>query len=113
MKPIRIITVYKAKYTDPLIGHAGESVTVGKRDDEWPGWVWCTNDSGKESWVHESFIDIHEDRAVFREDYNAAELDVKVGDTLIMFREIGGWFWCKTSRGIFGWIPAENAVILD
>jgi hypothetical protein len=113
MNTVRVVKAYKTKFTDPLIAHAGESVAVGKRDDKWPGWVWCTNNSGKASWVHESFIDIHEGRAIFREDYSAQELDVKVGDMLTMLRETGGWFWCKTSRGIFGWIPAEVAVILD
>jgi uncharacterized protein YgiM (DUF1202 family) len=113
MKTVRIITSYTAKYTDPLIAHAGESVTVGKRDDEWPGWVWCTSSSGKASWVHESFLEIKGDHAIFIENYNAKELDVSAGELLTVLRETGGWLWCKSASGARGWIPAENAKVIE
>jgi hypothetical protein len=113
MKTIRVITAYKAKYHDPLIARAEESVTIGRHDDEWLGWIWCTGESGKGSWVHESFLEIQGDRAVFLEDYSAQELTVEAGDRLTVLRETGGWFWCETATGSRGWIPADVTVILD
>jgi hypothetical protein len=36
--------------------HAGEEVTVGRRDDEWPAFVWCTTGAGEEGWVPERYL---------------------------------------------------------
>lgn len=36
----RIIREYTPQYPDPLSVAAGESVSVGREDDEFPGWKW-------------------------------------------------------------------------
>ena len=39
-----------------------------RRETEWPGWIWCTNDSGKSTWVPESWVQIDGDSCVLRRD---------------------------------------------
>lgn len=39
-----------------------------RRETDWPGWIWCTNDSGKSTWVPESWVQIDGDSCVLRRD---------------------------------------------
>ncbi len=42
-----VIANWPGKHLDPLILRAGEGVTLGQRDTEWPGWIWCVNGAGQ------------------------------------------------------------------
>jgi hypothetical protein len=92
-------------YTEPLSVRAGELVTVGEDDPEWPGWRWCTDARGKQGWVPEALIG---DGGVIDREYTARELDVAVGDEVEIVREIAGWIWCEKAAGGSGWIPASH-----
>src|SRR6201987_3515534 len=52
----RIIREYRIQYTDPLYVVSGERVSVGREDNEFPGWKWCRASSGREGWVHVDFL---------------------------------------------------------
>jgi hypothetical protein len=101
----RVITAWKIMYGDPISVRAGEVVSVGKDDPEWPGWRWCTDARGKQGWVPEAFIG---DGGAIDRDYTARELGVVAGDEVTVVREVAGWVWCEKDDGASGWIPASH-----
>ena len=82
-------------------------MTVGKRDTEYPGWVWCTEKSGKSGWVPENYLAIEGDQGVMRRDYDATELTIGAGETVALLGSESGWGWCRTVDGREGWLPLE------
>ncbi len=103
-----VIRPHKATYPEPLVIKAGESVTVGRSDTEYPGWIWCTHSSGRSAWVPERFLQRNGDFAVLLRDYDSTELTVDIGDQLALLGEESGWFWCRDGRGRLGWVPVTN-----
>jgi uncharacterized protein YgiM (DUF1202 family) len=96
-------------YTDPLTVRAGETLTVGRRDDEWPGWVWVTNEARKSGWMPEAFVEVlAEERGKVRRDYTARELELREGETVTVLDNESGWFWAQTADGRTGWAPASH-----
>lgn len=106
MKQVRhhyqVIADYDSPYTEPFFLKKGETVQVGRRDDEWPGWVWCTNTAGESRWVPEAYLS--RDGLVLR-DYESTELTVKVGDVVTAVHQESGWHWCTNQSGQNGWVP--------
>ena len=109
----RVIAAWQVTYSDPLTLRAGEEVTVGKHDTEWPGWVWCTNRAGKGGWVPEQYIEEHGSEGAARYDYTAVELAVNVGDELLVGQRINGWVWCTNANGQSGWVPERNLEMIS
>lgn len=111
----RVLTAYQTVYHDPLELQPGETVTVGRRDTQWPGFLWCTNAAGKGGWVPDSYLDIRGETGVAIRDYTARELSAEVGEELTLHFEESGWFWCANRRGQSGWIPAEyiEMILID
>ncbi|MDD5087280.1 MAG: SH3 domain-containing protein [bacterium] len=102
---IRVVESYTASCSDPLCASKGEALALGKHDDEFPGWIWCTDPRGKSSWTPESYLEIHGDHAILLRDYDARELTVNEGDILSVECEESGWLLCTTDSGEHGWIP--------
>ena len=102
----RVVRHWAATYPDPMAGSAGEPVRVGRADDEYPGWRWCTDPRGREGWMPEALIGAD---GCATEDYDARELTVSVGDEGEVLRERGGWLWCRAADGSTGWIPETSA----
>jgi uncharacterized protein YgiM (DUF1202 family) len=88
---------------------AGEEVTVGHEDTQYPGWIWCTDLRGKSGWVPKSILEFSFDGKAARpfEDYDATELTVARGDMVTVLREESGWLWCENAQEKRGWIPKE------
>ena len=103
----KIIKCYTTRFTNPIILKKGEHVKVGKRDNEWVGWIWCITENGNEGWVLENILDINQSDAVVVSDYNATELSVVVDEEFEMFHRESGWVWCRRSNGDEGWVPLE------
>ena len=53
-----------------------------RRETEWPGAIWCANDSGKSTWVPESWVQIDGDSCVLKRDYDATALSVVAREVL-------------------------------
>ena len=85
----------------PIELSAGDTVAVGSRDDEWPGFVWCTAADGVGGWVPEELLD----DTTMLADYSAVELAVDPGDEVTAHRFIQGWWWCRRNDGAEGWLP--------
>ncbi|PWB72375.1 hypothetical protein C3F09_06760 [candidate division GN15 bacterium] len=132
--PSLVIAPHIPKFTQFMKVKAGEIVTVGKEDDEYPGWLWCTDSRGLSNWVPKEFLKMVdaskpqglrptnesisnasidaapsavEGRAELLVDYDATELTVQVGESVTVYGEQSGWLWCLTASGKWGWIPKE------
>ena len=103
----RVSADYQAAYPDPLILAAGDSVRVIKRDPEFPGWLWCTDQRGKSAWVPESYLDLRGNSGVLRQNYSSAELTVCAGEQLTLLKFECGWFWACRASGQPGWVPEK------
>ncbi len=109
---VEAIIFYRSPLPDPLIASANTRLHLKKRADEEPGWVYATGPDGKEGWVPRSWLRIEGDAGVLKQDYNATELDLEVGDELLVTRVVDGWYWARNAAGREGWIPARAVRIL-
>ena len=100
-------------HAQALTAKAGERLRLGRRDDEWPGWIWCTAESGVSSWVPESFLAIDGQESRLVEDYDATELTVRPGELLALQREVNGWWWATDDQGRMGWVPAGKVAVIS
>jgi hypothetical protein len=85
----------EAQYRDPTQVKAGESVEVGRADNDDPGWLWCRAMDCREGWVPVELLSGPGARAVMREDHSAKELavfpgDVTTGDAKHQRRDLHG-----------------------
>ena len=103
-----VIEDYESAYTEPLIITKGEILTIGRKESEWSGWIWCTNKLGKSRWVPESYLEIHGNTGKAKQDYNATELTITVGEELIIEKEEAEWFWVINQQRKSGWVPIKN-----
>lgn len=108
MRRARIKTAYATQYHDPIVMREGESVSIGERDTEFLGWVWCTDSGGKSGWCPERMLRFRDDgTAVFTQDYSARELDVTAGESVVVEHEESGWVWVTRDNGESGWVPSS------
>jgi hypothetical protein len=108
-RKVEVIKPHRSKYPDPVEFRRGDRVATGRKDDEFPGWVWICTADGNEGWAPELYLEpADEDSAIGREDYSAKELDTELGDSLEILRELAGWVWCRNREGIEGWVPAKT-----
>jgi hypothetical protein len=108
----RVIEDYESAYPDPLNLKTGETVSLGERDDEYPGWIMATDSNGKAGWVPETYLEIDGDVGTLVRDYDATELTVNKGDVLRIIDEESEWVQCVTGDGKIGWIPLEKVDLI-
>jgi len=89
----------------PVSWRSGHAVSVGRRDDEWTEFLWCTDASGQSAWVPESYLRHSREMAALNRNYDSRELRVSAGEHLQAFESAGGWVWCRNRQGEFGWVP--------
>lgn len=92
-------------YPDPVRGTAGDRLTLGRRDDEYSGWIWATATGGHAGWVPESWLSIEGEYGLLRRDYSAAELALEPGDEVTGGEVESGWVWATAVDGRVGWAP--------
>ena len=91
----------------PLTLTPGQNVRLGRRDADWPGWVWATSEDGRGSYVPEDVVEAKEgDTAAVTQAFAAHDLSVKKNDIVTSLREVMGWHWCSNHAGLEGWLPA-------
>ena len=111
IRRMRVSQPHRPDDGEPLVAQAGERFHFEHRQTEWPGWIWCTNDAGAAGWAPESWIapeDVDAGSCIFRRDYDATELSVDVGETLMVEIEESGWAHVTDSRARRGWVPLRN-----
>lgn len=95
---------------DPVKAVRGDRVTILQHESrpEWKGWIRCSLAGGKAGWISESYLDMDGARAVLNQDYDAREVEVRVGERIELLREDHGWTWIRRVDGREGWIPSQN-----
>lgn len=94
---------------DPIILKKGQEIITGEEDQRWKNWVNCsTSDGCQQGWVPEQIIQGSGLNARVTEDYDATELAVTAGETLVSERELNQWLWCHNKKRQYGWVPVEN-----
>lgn len=110
-KHYRVIEDYISPYPDPIIFHKGEKVIIGKEfidDPDWKDWVWCEGQNDNQAWVPKQYLETKGKTGVFLTDYNALELSIAVGETLIIYETINGFGMAEKPNGDRGWVPLRN-----
>lgn len=109
-----VVASYETQYPDPLVAEPGNGLTIVKRrDDEWPGWVFCQNDSGKQGWVPDNILKIEGDRAVAQQSYIAREISAMEGEIVRIEKVESGWAWVTNMTNEAGWLPLKNLKIVE
>ncbi len=108
-RTVVVIRAHVSNYPDPVRFRRGDTVTLGARDPDFPGWIRVADRRGRSGWAPEALLDSvagSEGRAI--EDYDATELNVSPGDRLNVHRELSGWLWVCNEIGEFGWVPVTS-----
>jgi hypothetical protein len=102
--------IHCSNYPDPIGFEAGEEVLTGRRDDEYPGWIWVILRTGNQGWAPEQYLQVGSDtgEAIATRQYCARELDTRLGEVLIVHHELNEWVWVENSAGDFGWVPTDT-----
>jgi hypothetical protein len=93
---------------EPVSFKAGEQVTLGRPDGDWPGYVAATDPRGRQGRVPLSYLD----GAVARRDFDGTELEGNVGDPVRLLELCDGWWWAENAIGEKGWLP-EHAILIE
>jgi len=93
----------------PLSLVSGDVVTVGRRDGDWPAFVFVTTARGS-GWVPSRHLSADVGRAVVETPYNTTELATRRDEILeVMDRDDeSGWLWCRSAEGREGWVPSRS-----
>jgi hypothetical protein len=103
-----VIAAHRPSDPDLLVMSTGDELVVDDRVSEWQGWIWCTNQQGRSSWVPEAYVQRREGTGIALCDYDATELAVDAGEVLVIGEEESGWIWCTNRIDKSGWVPARN-----
>lgn len=106
----RVIQEYRSPYPEHLIFAEGESVVLGeqfKDDPQWKDWVWCVSENHVAAWVPKQFIEVENQRAKMKRDYDARELSISPEDQLLVYEIINGFGLAENRSGERGWVPMK------
>ena len=103
----RVIEAWRRSYDPALAVAAGQRLTVERRDTEWPGWLWCLDDTGLGGWLPEEVLEVGAGTARVGEDFDTAELTVVPGEIVVAQTVREGWIWCRADSGAEGWVPLK------
>lgn len=107
--PARLLKSCTAQYPDPIVLRKGDPVSLGKRDTDFPGWIWATSSiDGKSGWVPEQFLATENGETRSLSDYSARELSAEEGEIVSVVEELLGWALVETQDGALGWLPVSH-----
>lgn len=96
---------YEEKDDQALYLTAGQEVTTGPADREWPGWIWVKDSSGRNGYVPAEILEpLGEDRWAILDNFDPTILKVRRGDSILSLKEIHGWHWCRNDNSAEGWV---------
>jgi uncharacterized protein YgiM (DUF1202 family) len=111
---VRIIREYRIQYADPLCVAAGDSVSIGREDDEFPGWKWCRASNGRQGWIPvELLSDASATETAVLCDYSSRELAAQPGEEVTVEDSRHEWLLVRNKHGERGWIPASHADFME
>lgn len=109
MSRVVAIQAHEISERPPLSLAAGDVVAVGRRDDDWPAFVFVTAAHGS-GWVPSRHLSLETGQAVTVTAYDTTELPTSVGETLdvVARDDESGWLWCRSADGREGWVPSRT-----
>jgi SH3-like domain-containing protein len=110
---VRIKLEHIVEYPNPLEVVSGDKVSVGREDDEFPGWRWCKAPDGRQGWIPVELLAGEGAEAIVVQEYSARELGVKPGEAVIVEDARHSWLLVRNARGERGWIPERNTETMD
>lgn len=103
---VRVVTSCTRERVQEIRIHAGDSLSVGHRNQQHPAFVWSATEDGHHGWVPEEYIEIVKGRdAVARRDYDSTHLTVSRDETLAVGEQVGDYLLCRNSASVEGWVP--------
>ena len=93
----------------PLSLCVGDVVQIGRRDTDWPAFVFVTAEAGS-GWVPSRHLSASSGEAIVTQPYNTQELPTCRGQILEVIErdERSGWLWCRAGDGAEGWVPMRT-----
>ena len=113
MRRARVIAAHRAPDRPSIRVTAGDPVTLGERDSDWPQFVWTTLAQGLGGWIPATLFDREFGEAIAQGDYDTGELATDIGEMLVVHHEQEGWWWAENTRGDTGWIPGRALELIE
>jgi SH3-like domain-containing protein len=115
-KRVRVITSRARDHIENIRVRTGDDLVVGRRNQQFPEFVWCAAVDGHAGWVPEALIEMTgPGEAIATSDYDAAQLTVVKDEILDVLESTASWCRCRNAGGVAGWVPAAilTAVLAD
>jgi SH3-like domain-containing protein len=104
-----VVSDHESSYPNPISFKRGDDLMIGKKDTEFQNWMWVTTKDGNQGWAPVQYLQItDEQKAVAMQNYTATELDINVGDELLVHYELNDWRWVEKKDGSCGWVPLNT-----
>jgi hypothetical protein len=88
---------------------AGATLVVGRRNLQYPEFVWCATEDGQAGWVPEMRFEMTgPGEALATSDHDAAQLTIVKGDILEVLERTQTWWRCRNAAGAEGWVPVDS-----
>jgi SH3-like domain-containing protein len=100
-----LINAHSPDNAPVLVGKKGDRLQIKSRSIEFKGWIWCTDARGVSAWVPEAWTTIDGSHCSLIRDYQSQELEVSIGEIVIVIEIESGWAWVLNLEGDHGWIP--------
>jgi SH3 domain-containing protein len=109
MTRLRATAPHQIPGRPPIQVVPGQHVRVGRRDTEWPAFVFITTGTGS-GWVPERYLDTSSDPAAALTGYDTTELATTAGEELILIvrDDPSGWVRVRNAAGSQGWVPLRT-----
>lgn len=105
-RQVRVVTSCTREQVQEIRVRAGDSLSVGHRNQQHPAFIWSAAEDGHHGWVPEEYIEIVQGRdARALRDYDSTHLTVAAGETLDVLEQVGDYLFCRSATGITGWVP--------
>ncbi|MBE3032036.1 MAG: peptide-binding protein [Actinobacteria bacterium] len=106
---VRVTTSRARDHIENIHFRAGDDLVVGRRNLQYPEFVWCATESGLAGWVFEKRLQMTgPGEAIATTDYDAAQLTVVKGEILEVLDRGASWWRCRNAGGVEGWVPAGS-----
>ncbi len=105
---VRVTRRHEVPERPPIRLAVGDRVVVGRRDTEWPAFVFVETASGS-GWVPSRHLSTDSGAAIVLHPYDTTELPAVTGDILSVLSrdDESGWLWCRSEDGREGWVPVR------
>ncbi|MCC4264205.1 hypothetical protein LL240_07025 [Oceanimonas baumannii] len=105
-----VVEEHISEFPNPLYLKRGNRVTLGVMDDDFPDWVFITNDVGEQAWAPVQYIEhlAGASTGILIQDYDNLEFNTVLGEKLSVLFELNSWYRVSRSADEIGWVPVHT-----